>query len=64
MADDFGRVNLTPHILDRDAREERYPGRHARKHGHERGSGEIDTGSVAEEDPEAPDPRNRIDLRA
>jgi len=65
MADEFGRVNpVTPHFLNRNAREERYQGRHAKKHlGHGQENTELETDPVTEEEKGASAPRNHIDLR-
>jgi hypothetical protein len=65
MADDFGRVNpVSPHFLDRGAREEPYQGCHSRKH-HEHGMDHAaaDTDVVAEEEAGVPASTNHIDLR-
>ena len=65
MADDFGRVNpVSPHFLDRGAREEPYQGRHSKKHqDHDRDNPDAETETVAPEDAAAPPGGNHIDLR-
>ena len=65
MADDLGRVNpVSPHFLDRGAKEGPYQGRHAKKqHGHEAGCSEPDAEMVVEEQAADSAPQSHIDLR-
>ena len=65
MADDFGRVNpVSPHFLDRGARDGPYQGRHSRKHPeHGMDQSDTDTDIVAEEETGAPASTNHIDIR-
>jgi len=65
MADDFGRVNpVSPHYLDRGAREEPYQGRHSKKqHAPGQESPESDMSFDADEGASEPVPGNHIDLR-
>ncbi len=63
MPDEFGRVHPVAHqFLDRGAREEPYPGRHARKHaGHQQEPQEIEEAENPGD--EEPDSSNHIDVR-
>jgi len=65
MADDLGRVNpVSPHFLNRGAREGPYQGRHAKKHhGHEAPCLEPDAEPVVKEQAKESAPQSHIDLR-
>ena len=65
MADDLGRVNpVSPHFLNRGAREGPYRGRHAKKQqGQETACPEPDEDIVDEQQAAASAPQSHIDLR-
>jgi hypothetical protein len=64
MTDDFGRVNLMPHFLDRGAREEPYQGRHGKKQHHEREHADPNMEPEPEESAdEAPSSGRHLNLR-
>ena len=65
MADDFGRVHrVSPHFLDRGAREEPYQGRQSKKHqGHDQDASEAESESVEEVEAQELGAGSHIDLR-
>jgi hypothetical protein len=62
VLDDLGRVNLTPHLLDRRAREEPYHGRHGRRQRHEDDPAGRST-EPAEDEADEPAAGSHVDLR-